>query len=511
MRVSEKITSAILGLCWFAVTALGFFVFVSPNITAKYAQFLVLQDRSFEVCNTTPFDLNYLLIEQRDHPLEDDQLYRIYNRSSEARSIDPLPAGACEAHTLYKPNRSTTLLIRAVTDDARLNDEVIRYVYNSIDPIRISWDGTTNQCVIENPLHKTAALASTTTCPEKAVLQKFIKLDDPFKNSKRPFHIFSAPLINEPSNWGNVRARSKAQNATWLARTMRSTLLNDIKVREDYPDNQYPFHLGVQLVDRNGPLKPGVEVGQTAAKTIFDDSMPLKPGMRIAAINGESIYSPYDVFSALEAHGFSRSHGIRVPLSIETSGDGIIEHVYFFNEKHRRYRGDRTGRVLFYGVVDSLSLGHAAETTCGGRTALVGVANALNFLSNKLSEPADRKEYAKLPDYQECVWRTEQDIGLAIQKNSEMFTASAWLTIFSPGGLRVFADKPLKKKMTKLFGKSRTVRAVTAMSAELAETAIYFANDRSPLQSYADAKRDFVRAIPYISGISFSLGIIGRR
>ena len=349
---------------------------------------------------------------------------------------------------------------------------------------------------------------------KNGVIKAFDVIPVKFTIDGQVVKVFTAPSIGPLNLDKVVKIKTLHDRVNLHSYLIKSALNFHLSFLKNWADKELPFHFGATLDDFNGHLKPGVKLSNVIPSSIFGDIRKVKNGDVIEQINGRAVYSNIDVFGELINHGLHQQKGIEKPLSVfgrHANGAAFFyQDSYFFNTKYGQFSGIDKNDALTFGFLDALSLGNAAHSICIARQVPSRLANGLRWLSEALSAEKKSLGRSKNPDYDACHWRESQELAVAQQKHAKVYSNAAWLTIITPSAPRLLFSKAANTYIKGAIANRKVRGIVVSSSLEMVETGIYFANDKSPLQSNKQVADDFVRSLPYIAGLMISVGVLTR-
>lgn len=492
--------------------ALVFFLALIGGL-AGYWFFIAPKDVHVNFCNTTIYNVSYALIEQNEGQVR-------YLNSSKNYMAD-LPPGQCHTSEIEVSKEGAGLhyyaSIKSPDGNWRGNDQSLFNYVNGLpgnSNKSVYWEGNNGYLCLPRSYNKLRPVGRRTSCQGKRVkpISRYVSRDEELLDGNY-FILLSTPNLITLNALDYDKPKILRKAAWQNVNRLRSIYSGHIAFNQKWRGQQVPLHLGARLIDSNGPLSSGVTVSNPQQISIFGDRLPLQEGDAILKMNETDIYAPADVFQALINHGFSTKLGITEPVKILYERRGTVKAAYtsyFYNERYHRFNYDTRSDAIYYGVMDALSFGLAAEATCTGKNTPAFVANMLYGLSEILDK-SKKQPRAKYIDFDKCVWHSENEIALAQQTNRKLYTDSAWLTLFTPNAPRLLLQKGVKKGITKKVGSQLVGKMTATVALEMTETAIFFYNDRSPLQNLAQVADEYATSLPYIAGVTAVIGIISRK
>jgi len=476
------------------------------------------------VCNATPFKAYYVAAGSN----EDGDQVLLHDLQDYAAALSP---GHCNSFDIGRKKDDLKYIIYAATTHwvnnnkktRNENTNLINYVYGlPSDEIKnIYWEALTQKsasyCLPKFSkagwnLRKSSNTKGCDAKNHKSPFVPFQTVDRLAQINGDVYYILMAPGLNtvNMNNFSNGEELRAAIYST--ASGLRQVIGRHLTFLAKWTGHPVPLHLGAELEDHNGPLASGVTVHNPVLISIFGDTLPFRHGDVLFKMNETDIFAPADVFQALIDHGYSYSRGITEPVNIVYGRAGKFYSTktsYFFNEGYHQFSGDRKDEATFYGLLDAIALGLAAESLCAGENGLVGLADGLNSFANWLDKSIERKKF-EYRSMRECIWSHESAIALAQQKHRDIYTNAAWLTIIFPNAPRLLLQKGATRVVKKVARNSAIASSFAGVGLELAETGFFFLNDRSALQTHANVAEEYVRSLPFIAGFTLAVGVIGR-
>lgn len=295
------------------------------------------------------------------------------------------------------------------------------------------------------------------------------------------------------------------------AKRLHQSLATSFRYK-DVEKISWPFSVGGELADVNGPLEAGVFLNSVLDHDIYGKPMPLENGDVIIAFNGVSVYSPLDLMHLLYNHGIDRVRGINEPIIYEILRGNehlTVSSPYFFNMEYKDYAGDMSGVAFWYGVGDAISFGQTPWATCGLGKGLDIIATGASALAEKLKSWSEDRSYnsanvrTMTVDAAECAWQKTQARAVARQKEDEIYVNSQWFAVFTPSGLRLMAGKAVARGTAKAAGRSVISRGVAGAVLETAESVLWVIGTAPPGTPFSDRMKEGIRFAPLAATAGF--------
>ena len=467
----------------------------------------------FIVCNATPFDVGYVALRGRKDAA-------ISSLATPNGGLSVLEPGKCEKHDIGRPKVGDVYYAYASTElfeqHASQNQRLLQYVYNHVtdDRKNVIWQGEDLRICLPLAMdgHFSISNSKTSACRKQHLAVGLKKISRTEKKNGNIYNILVAPDLGTVDIANLEDSTTIEAEIGRNAKGLRKVIERHVAFIEKWSGHEVPFHLGADVNDDNGPLSIGLQISNATSKSIFGDDLPLQAGDILYRINDIDVFTSYDVSQALIEHGFRYDKGITEPIEvIFARGNEVFraKMSYFFNENYYLWSGDRTNDAVYYGVLDAISLGFAAEANCVGRNTPAFINNSLGAVLEMFNSSVTIQKLG-YDDWDICIWRAETEIALAKQKENEIYTRATWVIVAISSAPRALIQGSLRYGVRRVAGRAAASNLLTDVALSLVETGFFFLNTKSPLQSYADVTDEYIHSLPNVAGISLAVGIIKR-
>lgn len=422
--------------------------YLLPRLKDSLAQIATFKNASLRVCNLAPYRTRYIIeYSAEDGPANVKGWYELDPggcETHEEQFIDTEPAFWVHLRTADRPRfeRITEQIRDTFIRDADLKND--RYAREVATEYR-----NTTQCVSNAQLNFRALISENGACPSERPFDAGFIMAMSKNESREEWHFFAehrnlthfdpSELVSDP------RVHNSARE---YAKMLSQAIVHQEAFERGTWQNAAPFSLGATIVDYNGPLNQGVKLINVASRSIDDVPLPYREGDTLVSLNGHIVFGASDVNHWLNEHGFSRSGGYDVPLTVVLKrGSEMAEYrvSYFFGPSHPLFDLVSEGRAAYYGIGDMAALGTSAGVTCSAANGLRVTANVFLWIGNVLgslnndTSSSSQKPYTELEDMPECLWRVNQLKAIAKQRYKGTYDIAGWLALALPSPLRMIA------------------------------------------------------------------------
>ena len=219
------------------------------------------------------------------------------------------------------------------------------------------------------------------------------------------------------------------------------------------------FLLPAELDNRYGALRPGVYYKDGRSVNYYRELLDIPNQGHLVGINDREVWSVFDIYEELEHHGFSRSAGIKVPVTLAVAGyDRLFQTRYIFNQSNLPYFIENRNGFID-GFIQDLTWGQE-WVSCGATNFVKGLGNivhlsfcgVLEWVSdNENVCRRDKGDVFEYEDIGECSWKRTQQWAFASQVHPGQFEFGQVVSWFMPIGttaLRIFKGQKLSKSST---------------------------------------------------------------
>ena len=422
--------------------------YLLPRLKDSLAQIATFKNASLRVCNLAPYRTRYIIeYSAEDGPANVKGWYELDPggcETHEEQFIDTEPAFWVHLRTADRPRfeRITEQIRDTFIRDADLKND--RYAREVATEYR-----NTTQCVSNAQLNFRALISENGACPSERPFDAGFIMAMSKNESREEWHFFAehrnlthfdpSELVSDP------RVHNSARE---YAKMLSQAIVHQEAFERGTWQNAAPFSLGATIVDYNGPLNQGVKLINVASRSIDDVPLPYHEGDTLVSLNGHIVFGASDVNHWLNEHGFSRSGGYDVPLTVVLKrGSEMAEYrvSYFFGPSHPLFDLVSEGRAASYGIGDMAALGTSAGVTCSAANGLRVTANVFLWIGNVLgslnndTSSSSQKPYTELEDMSECLWRVNQLKAIAKQRYKGTYDIAGWMALALPSPLRMIA------------------------------------------------------------------------